>query len=98
MKEITTAQLKEKLEADETVNLIDVREAEEVALGKIPGAIHMPLSSFTTEMNKLDKGASYIVICRSGNRSGMACQMMELSGFDAYNYVDGMMDWTGDVE
>ena len=43
MKEITTAEMQQKLENGETLHMIDVREADEVATGIIPGAIHIPL-------------------------------------------------------
>jgi len=98
MKEMTANQLKEKLDAAEHVNLIDVREEEEIATGKIPGAKHIPLGSFVNEFNTLDQDASYVIICRSGGRSAMACQLMSLNGYDACNVVDGMVGWTGDIE
>lgn len=98
MKEINTAQLMEKLATKEEVTLIDVREAEEVAFGMIPGSIHIPLGSFGTEINNFNKDTAYIMICRSGSRSDMAAQIMEMNGYDATNYVDGIIGWTGEVE
>lgn len=99
MKEITVEELAEKLAAHEEVNLIDVREDEEVAAGKIPEAIHIPLGSLEAELGKLDKDADYIMICRSGGRSGKACEMMELKGYKASNVVGGMIEWTdGEVK
>jgi|SRR5690625_2281461 len=98
MKEITVEELAEKLAAYEEVNLIDVREDEEVAEGKIPEAVHIPLGSLEAELGKLNQDAHYLIICRSGGRSGKACQMMEVNGYDASNVVGGMLEWTGETE
>lgn len=98
MKEITAEQLAEKLARHEEVNLIDVREDQEIATGKIPEAIHIPLGMVEDELGKLSKDASYTIICAAGGRSAMACQIMEEKGYDVCNVVDGMSAWTGDTE
>jgi len=97
MKEINAAQLAEKITAKEEMTLIDVREAEEVAYGMIPGSIHIPLGSLPMQLSKLSKHIPYIIICRSGSRSGLVAQMMESNGYDATNYVDGIIGWTGET-
>ena len=66
MKTIDAKTVQEKLENGEQLNLIDVREAEEVAAGKIPGALHMPLGLVEFREHELDKNAAYIMVCRSG--------------------------------
>ncbi|WP_432362054.1 rhodanese-like domain-containing protein [Sporosarcina sp. UB5] len=98
MKEITTAELQQKLENGETVHLLDVREDDEVASGKIPGAIHIPLGEVEERLEELDKAEPYVIICRSGGRSGRAAEFMEAQGYDATNMVGGMLDWQGEVE
>src|SRR5690625_4420547 len=95
---ITAKELEEKLLAKEELHLIDVREEEEVMTGKIPGAVHIPLNSLITNINELDKSKSYILICHSGGRSGMAKQLMEMNGFTAINMVDGIVGWNGPIE
>ena len=45
MDHITAEELQRKLESGEKLNLIDVREIDEVAQGKIPGAVHIPLGA-----------------------------------------------------
>lgn len=64
MKTIDAKTVQEKLENGEQLNLIDVREAEEVAAGKIPGALHMPLGLVEFREHELDKNAAYIMVCR----------------------------------
>ena len=98
MKTIQPEELQAKLDAGETVHMIDVREADEVAAGKIPGAEHIPLGLVEFKYQDLDKTKEYVMICRSGGRSGKACQFLEEQGFDVANMNGGMLDWKGEVE
>ncbi|HEX5563595.1 MAG TPA: rhodanese-like domain-containing protein [Sporosarcina sp.] len=98
MKEITTAELQKKLENGETLHLIDVREDDEVAAGMIPGAVHIPLGEVPEHLDELDKTTPYVIICRSGGRSGRAAEFLEAQGYDVTNMVGGMLDWQGNVE
>lgn len=98
MKTITPTELQSKLESEEQVNLIDVRETEEVAAGMIPGAEHIPLGLIEFKHQDLDKSKEYIMICRSGNRSGQACQFLEEQGYKVTNMSGGMLEWEGEVK
>lgn len=98
MKQITASEAAKKLQNNEPVQFIDVREAGEVAAGKIPGAVNIPLSLLEFRMNELDKGTEYIMVCRSGARSGSASYFLESRGYNAVNMVGGMLDWDGPIE
>lgn len=98
MKEITTDALQAKLEAGETLNLIDVREVDEVAAGHIPGIVNIPLGLLEFRMHELDKNKPYIMICRSGGRSGQATAFLQSQGYDVTNMTGGMLDWAGEVK
>jgi rhodanese-related sulfurtransferase len=98
MKEITTSELQERLEKGEQLNLVDVREVEEVAKGMIPGAIHIPLGDVPVRMSELDSSKSYILICRSSGRSGRAAEFLGDEGYDVTNMVGGMLEWEGATE
>ncbi len=98
MIEITPLEVQEKLEANKTIHLIDVREVDEVKEGKIPQAIHIPLRLLEFRMHELDKNIEYTMVCRSGGRSGIAVQLLEEIGFKVVNMVGGMNDWEGPVE
>ena len=98
MKEITTTELQERLENGEQLNLVDVREADEVAAGMIPGAIHIPLGDVPVRMSELDSSKSYILICRSSGRSGRAQEFLADEGYDVTNMVGGMLEWEGATE
>lgn len=98
MKEISTDALQAKLEAGETLNLIDVREVDEVAAGHIPGIVNIPLGLLEFRMHELDKNKPYIMICRSGGRSGQATAFLQSQGYDVTNMTGGMLDWAGEVK
>ena len=98
MKEITPINVNAKLENGEALNLIDVREADEVAEGMIPGAVHIPLGDVEARAGELDKARAYIMICRSGGRSGRATELLEAEGYDVTNMTGGMLAWEGATE
>ncbi len=98
MNAINTKKLAELIKEGKEINLIDVREVDEVAAGKIPGAINIPLGLLEFRMNELDKSKHYIMVCRSGARSGRATQFLESYGFKVKNMTGGMLAWEGPVE
>lgn len=88
----------EKLAAQPDAVVLDVRTADEVRQGKIKGAVQIDIfnSAFRDKVSKLDPEKTYLVYCRSGNRSGQACQMMAGLGFKKlYNLNGGIMSWKG---
>lgn len=91
----------EQLHEDNNAVVLDVRTQEEVEEGIIPDALHIDIyrgQDFLDELEKLDKTKNYYVYCRSGNRSGQACAIMDQLGFNnAYNLVGGFMEWEGDI-
>ena len=81
---------------DEKTIVLDVREDRELDDGIIKGAKHIPLSVLPTRLGELDKykSAPIIVYCRSGNRSGSACNTLTKAGFEnVNNLVGGMGAW-----
>lgn len=98
MEQLSANEVRELLSKGKTLNIIDVREADEVAVGKIPGAIHIPLGLLAFRLQDLDKSKEYIIVCRSGNRSGRACQFLDGYGFKAINMTGGMLAWDGEIE
>src|SRR5699024_8060360 len=90
--------VEEKLAPCEKLHLVDVLEDFEVTQGMIPGSAHINSQSIPEKMNDLDKNTEYILICRSGNRSGQAQEFLENNGYTAANMTDGMLNWEGTVE
>lgn len=98
MTTITTEELKQRLDAGEELQLVDVREPDERAAFNI-GGIFLPLGKIlsmqTEDIDDL-KEQEIIFYCRSGNRSGQACMMLQAMGFtNVRNLVGGMNDWQG---
>lgn len=102
MEDLTQDEWAEQLENDSNAVILDVRTDSEVEEGIIPNAIHIDIYSgqdFISEIEKLDKSKNYYVYCRSGNRSGQACSIMNQLGFDnTYNLMGGIMEWEGDIQ
>ncbi|WP_033544067.1 rhodanese-like domain-containing protein [Planococcus sp. CAU13] len=97
MKTITTDELQERIESGEQLNIIDVRETEEVAAGMIPGAKHIPLGEIDIRADELGSGEPYYIVCRSGARSGRASDFLTEQGIDAINVEGGMLAWKGET-
>jgi len=98
MKEITAQEVQQRLGNGEKLNLIDVREVDEVQAGHIPGITNIPLGLLEFRAHELDKNQPYIMVCRSGGRSGQATQYLESQGYNVTNMTGGMLSWEGKVE
>lgn len=95
MKQYTTKEVEKLLTEGKTLNLIDVREVEEVRSGKIPGAVNIPLGLLEYRLNELDKTKEYVIVCKSGGRSGRASLFLGNLGFKVINMAGGMLAWEG---
>src|ERR1700712_1121894 len=96
MQNIMPEALQERLAKGEKINLVDVREPGEHSEFNIGGLL-VPLGRIRgMQADELDelKDQEVICYCRSGNRSGMACQVLETMGFThTVNLVGGMIAW-----
>lgn len=98
VKEISIEELKQKLAQEEAIQLVDVREDEEVAEGMIPEAVHIRMGDIPEKLDAFDKSQEYYIICRSGKRSENVCYFLEDQGYQATNVVCGMLAWTGETK
>ncbi|MET3695781.1 rhodanese-related sulfurtransferase [Bacillus oleivorans] len=88
--------LEMKLNANENIVVLDVREAAEYAFGHIPIAISIPFGELEHRLNELNQEDEIYVVCRTGNRSDFAAQKLAENGFtNVTNVVPGMSEWTG---
>jgi len=96
MNTITAEEVKQRLDAGENLVLVDVREPDEHTAFNIGGTL-IPLGKIQTmQTDEIDdlKNDEVILYCRSGNRSGQACLILETMGFtNVKNLVGGMLDW-----
>ena len=98
MREMTAKEVETSLNEGTNLNIIDVREVDEVAAGRIPGAQNIRLGLLEFRMHELDKAKEYIIVCRSGGRSARASQFLDYQGYNVINMTGGMMSWEGKVE
>jgi rhodanese-related sulfurtransferase len=89
-----SAQEAKKLIDEGKVHVIDVRTPEEFKEGHIPGAKLIPLQELEARMNELSKDQAYLLVCRSGSRSGQAQDLLAKHGYNqTYNMLQGMSEW-----
>ncbi|MGG5175721.1 rhodanese-like domain-containing protein [Pseudarthrobacter sp. J1763] len=92
--DITPTELNAHLQNGTDAQVVDVREADEVAAGMIAGARHIPLGDLPARMGELNKARPVIAVCRSGRRSAAAADQLAAAGFTAYTMTGGMLDWS----
>ena len=88
MKSITVEQRRTR----EDVPLIDVREPDEIAAARVPGAVNLPMSRIGDLLHELPEG-EFVVICAVGGRSGRVVEALEARGYDAVNVEGGTNGW-----
>lgn len=79
---------------DSTTVIIDVRTPEEFTDGHLDGAINFDIynPAFETEVAALDTDGTYVVYCRSGQRSANALAFMNSIGIENVTNLGGLMD------
>src|SRR5499425_1297216 len=97
--EITPVELKQKMDRGDDFVLVDVREPEEFAIGRIPGSKLIPLATVPARVHELSSADEIVVHCRSGVRSGKAVEFMKQAGYrKVKNLVGGILRWSDDVD
>ncbi len=89
------------LKAIELINhrnalVLDVREESEFKSGHLINAKWVPLGKLAQRIGELERyrDQPIVVVCRSGNRSAMACSLLSKNGFtQAHNLVGGVTGW-----
>jgi rhodanese-related sulfurtransferase/TusA-related sulfurtransferase len=93
---IDNGELERKLEENDNLVVLDVRENAEYAFNHIPQAISIPLGELEQRIDELSKEAEIYVVCRTGSRSDLAAQTLTEKGFTkVINVIPGMSQWTG---
>lgn len=79
------------VQAPSDTALVDVRGVDEWAAGHAPVAHHVPLNQLGA--SSLPRATTLYVVCRSGNRSARAVEVLQRAGYNAHNVVGGMQAW-----
>jgi len=100
---LTPAELRRKLEARESIQVVDIRTEAAFADGHIPGAENVPFVELPDRVDEFDWGAEVVMVCPIGQSSLQAARLLEsYEGVDddarVYNLDGGMDAWDGDLE
>jgi sulfur-carrier protein adenylyltransferase/sulfurtransferase len=103
IKEVTPEQVRDMQSLNERAIYLDVREANEWNLGRIPHAIHLPRGNLETKVEGIiDRGQKVVIYCARGNRSALAALTMKQMGYeDVASMARGFQGWAeidGEVE
>jgi len=84
-----------ELQADDSIQLIDVRQDYEWEGGRIAGARHLELTELGEHASTIERDRPVVFYCRSGVRSAMASEAFSDAGWDAHNMAGGLIAWEG---
>jgi rhodanese-related sulfurtransferase len=100
MQEISATDLKQRLDNGDDIQIVDVREANEVAVAKIPNSIHIPLAQVLDRSSEIDPNPETVVHCKMGGRSARAIDALKRSGFSGnlLNLKGGITAWSNEVD
>ena len=97
--EVGPRELADELAGGARPVLLDVREAFELDISRLPDIVHVPIGEIAERSGELDPHAPTVVVCRTGNRSGHVAEFLVLRGFsDVRNLVGGMNAWAEEVD
>jgi phage shock protein E len=94
-RDISPEEVKELLDSEKGVLLIDVRTPQEYAEYHIPKSISLPLNLLESGISKItdDKNAEMIVYCLSGRRATAACSRLTEMGYVSVSNMGGIQSW-----
>lgn len=103
VKQVTVKDVFDMQQRGEPLTFLDVRDLNEVNLGKIPGAVHVSRGNLETKIEALiPRDAHVVIYCASGNRSAFAAETMEQMGYkNVASMAGGFRGWAeagGDVD
>jgi rhodanese-related sulfurtransferase len=103
IKEVSAKDVIARQARGDAITLLDVRDLQEVNLGKIPGTVHISRGNLETKVEALiPRDAHVVIYCASGNRSAFAAETLAEMGYtDVASMAGGFRAWVeagGDVE
>ena len=97
--EMDAAELKAKMDGNDRIVLIDVREPQEYQICRIPGSRLIPLGQLQARIAELDPDAETVVYCRIGLRSAKAVELLAKGGFRRVkNLTGGILAWSDQID
>lgn len=99
IKQLTATQLQQKLQHQDDLFLLDVREENEYAFTHIADSILIPLNTIPARIAELNPEQEIVVICHHGRRSQAAADFLEQQGFkNLMNLIGGVEAWASECD
>jgi sulfur-carrier protein adenylyltransferase/sulfurtransferase len=100
IEEISATDLKQRMDAGDDIQLIDVRQPEEWAFAKIEGAKLIPLGELMNRMGEIDETRETVLHCKMGARSARGVEALQRAGFkgNLKNLKGGITAWSNEVD
>jgi adenylyltransferase/sulfurtransferase len=97
---ITAVELKDRLDKNDPIQIIDTREPHERAIVKFPQAKVIPLGQMVRRIDEFDPGIDAVFICKIGQRSVFAIRALREAGYSGrlLNLKDGINAWAREVD
>jgi len=97
--EITVSELSGRLQSEERITLLDVREPFEWQIAHLEGATLIPLRTLPSRIAELPADQPIVVYCHTGNRSAYATEFLRQAGFhDVANLRGGIEAWAAEID
>ncbi len=99
--EMSPLEVKQRLDNDQPLVLVDVREPHEYAIADLAeyGPSRVPVGELLGRMEELDPDDNLVIYCRSGSRSAWAVQQLMAAGYEkVFNLEGGILKWRQDVD
>ncbi len=97
--DIMPIDLARRMRQGDAIQLVDVREAVELQIVQLPGAIPLPLGQLAGRLDELDAGCETVVFCRTGTRSRRALEILQNAGFKkVWNLWGGTNAWARQID
>ncbi|WP_346935174.1 rhodanese-like domain-containing protein [Clostridium sp.] len=100
MRKISAEELKRKMDSDEKLVILDVRDDQAYKEGHIEGAILMSVSDISHDIEGIvqDKDTTVCVYCYSGNKSARAAMMLEYLEYTNVCDLGGITNWSYELK
>jgi rhodanese-related sulfurtransferase len=99
IKQISATELKTRIQNEDNLFLLDVREPTEFRYARIENSVLIPLNQIPERLNELDPQQEMVVICHHGIRSRQACMYLVNSGFQNVLNLEGGIDaWSNNCD
>lgn len=94
LNKIDAVQLKAKIDAQEDLQIVSIRNVQDYVKGDIPGAINIPFKEINQNLNQISQDKPVIISCYTGQTAGQTVALLKLLGYDALSLSSGFdLSW-----